>query len=99
MLWGQISGGCHCLTLNKFFFYYKPKQIVAPKDFYNFVVRKPSLKLVTGFPDSNHDLKSRYFFVQGSNWVCRPNKWDNIREEYDNTWGILYYFGKSLIIA
>ena len=63
------------------------------------MVRKPSLKLVTDVPNSNWDWKSRYFFVQGLNWVCRPNEWDNIGEEYDNTWRILDEFGKSSVIS
>ena len=99
VLWGQISEGCHCLTLDKLFFCYKAQQLAASKGFYNFIVRKPSLKLLTDISDSNHDWKSRYFFVQCSNWVCRPNEWDSIREEYDNTWGILDEFGESSVIA
>lgn len=66
MLWGKISGCCHHLTLDKFFFYYIPHQIVAPKDFYNFVIHKALSKLVTNILNSNHDWKSRYFFIQGS---------------------------------
>ena len=69
------------------------------KGFYNFVVCKLSLKLVSDMFDSNRDWKSRKFFVQGSNWVCRPNKWDNIGEEYDNTWGVLDKAGESFVIV
>lgn len=31
--------------------------------------------------------------------MCRPDEWDSIREEYDNTWGILDEFGESSVIA
>jgi len=40
-------------------------------------------------PDSNRDWKNQYFFVQGSNWVCKLDKWDSIEGEYNNTWGNL----------
>lgn len=49
--------------------------------------------------DSNHDWKSRYFFVQGLNWVCRSDKWDSIGEEYGNTWAILDEFGDSSVVV
>ena len=99
VLWGQISWGCCRLTLDKLFFCCRAQQLVASKGFYNFIVRKPSLKQLTNVPDSNHNWKSRYFFVQCSNWVCRPSKWDSIGKEYDNTWGILDEFSESSVIA
>jgi len=46
-------------------------------------------------PDSNHDWKGRYFFVQGVDWVCRLEEWVNV-VEFDNTWGVLDTFGESL---
>ena len=39
------------------------------------------------------------FFVQGSNWVYRLDKWDSIGEEYDNTWGVLDKAGESFVIV
>ena len=54
---------------------------------------------MTNVPDSNNDWKSRYFFIQGSNWVCRPDKWDNIREEYDSMWDILDESSESSVIV
>lgn len=89
VLWGQMSGGLRHLTLDKFFFCYIPQQIAGSKGFYNFIVCKAALKLVTDVPDSNHDWKSCYLFVQGSNWLCRLEEWDSIGDKYDNTWGIL----------
>ena len=85
VLWGQMSGGCRSLTFNKFFYYYKPQQIATSKGFYKFVLRKAMLKLVSDIPDSNCDWKSRYFFVQGSNWACRFDEWDSIGDGYENT--------------
>lgn len=57
---------------------------------------KVALKLVSNMPDSNHDWKSRYFFVKGFNWVCRPDEWKNIGEGYDHTLGIMDKSGESL---
>ena len=69
------------------------------KGFFNFVIYKPSLNLVSDVPDSNRNWKSRYFFVQGLNWVCRPDEWDSIGEEYDNIWGILDEANESSIVV
>ena len=58
-----MSGGLRHLTLDELFFCYKPQQITGSKCFYNFVIRKAALKLVTDVLDSNCDRKSHYFFV------------------------------------
>ena len=56
----------HCqLTLDEFFYCFKPQQIALLNGFYNIVTCKPMLKLVMDVLDSNHDWKGRYFFVQG----------------------------------
>lgn len=84
-----MSGICRWLTLKEFFYCCKPQQIVDLKGFFNFVVCKLLLKLVSNVPDSNRDWKNKYFFFHGSNLVCRPDEWNSIGEEYDNMWGIL----------
>lgn len=85
VLWDQMSGGHRGLSLDKFLYCYKPQQIFASQEFYNFMRHKASLELVYDMHDSNHNWKNKYFFVQGSNWVCIPNKWEIIGEGYDNT--------------
>lgn len=85
VLWDQMSGGHRGFSLDKFLYCYKPQQIFASQEFYNFMRYKASLELVYDMPDSNHNWKNKYFFVQGSNWVCIPNKWEIIGEGYDNT--------------
>jgi len=54
------------------------------RGFYNFVCHRASLRLVSRMPDSNCMWKSRSFFVQGVNWVCKPNKWDSVGDFYDH---------------
>ena len=67
VIWGQLSGGNRCLTLDKFFYYYKPQQISSSKGIYHFLAKKTSLRLVSEMPDSNRNWKNRYFFAQGTN--------------------------------
>ena len=31
--------------------------------------------------------------------MCRPNEWDSIGDEYDNTWGVLNNSGESSVLA
>ena len=64
VLWGKMSGGLHRLTLGEFFVCYKPQQITGSKGFYDFVIRKVALKLVTDVLESNRDRKSRYFLFK-----------------------------------
>lgn len=62
---------------------------MASKGFFKFVCHKTSLRLVSDMTDSNHEWKGKYFFVQGSNWVCRSDEWDSMPDGFDNTWGVL----------
>ena len=62
VIWGQLSGGIHRLTLNEFFYCYKPQQITSSKDIYHFLERKTLLRLVSDIPDSNRNWKNQYFF-------------------------------------
>ena len=47
------------------------------------------LRLVSDMPNSNRNWKGRYFFVQGTHWVCRQEEWVMMPHGFDNTWGIL----------
>ena len=44
-------------------------------------------------PDSNKNWKGRYFFVQGTDWVCRLEEWVTMPHGFDNTWGIVKDLG------
>ena len=88
ILWGSLSGGN--LTLDEFFYCYKPHHISSSKGTYHFAVREKDLKLVSDMPDSNRNWKSRFFFVEGTNWVCREEKWATMPHSYfDNTWAFV----------
>ena len=43
--------------------------------------------------DSNRNWKGKYFFVQGTDWVCHREEWDTILHGFDNTWGIVKDLG------
>ena len=58
---------------------------------YSFVPKSPLLRLVCETPDSNRNWKSRYFFMEGDEWMCRPD--DNEFMPVNTTWGILPPFG------
>ena len=62
VLWGRLSGGNHRLSLDEFFYNYKPHHIVSSKGTYHFSVREKDLRLVFDMPNSNRSWKSRYFF-------------------------------------
>ena len=55
VIWGQLSGGNHHLTLDEFFYCYRPQQIYSSKDIYHFLARKPSFRLVSDMPNSNRN--------------------------------------------
>ena len=47
ILWGSLSGGNRQLTLDEFFYYYRPHHISSSKGTYHFAVREKDLKLVS----------------------------------------------------
>ena len=89
ILWGPLSGGNRQLSLNEFFYCYRPQHIVSSQGIYHFAAWKKGLRLVSDMPDSNRNYKGRYFFVQGTDWVCRPKEWPTMPHSFDNTWDIV----------
>ena len=89
VLWGPLSGGKCQLSLDKFFYCYKPRQIISFKGTYHFSVREKDLRLVSDMSDSNRSWKSRYFFIEGSDWVCHSKEWVTMPHGFDNTWAIV----------
>ena len=87
VLWGQLSRGNCSLTLEEFFYCYKPQEIPRSKSFYNFVCHRAALKLISDMFDFNCQWKARFFFVQRVNWVYSLNEWSSVRSFYDHSWG------------
>ena len=92
-MWGRVSGGNHQLSLDDFFWCYKPQHIVLSQGIYHFIARKNALRLVLDMPDSNKNWKGKYFFVKGTNWVCHSEEWDIMPHGFDNTWDIVKDLG------
>ena len=65
VIWGQLSGGNRRLTLNEFFYSYKPQQISSSKGIDHFQARKLSLRLVFDMPNSNRNWNNMYFLLRG----------------------------------
>ena len=55
ILWGSLSGGIRQLTLDEFFYCYRPHHISSSKGTYHFAAREKDLKLVSDMPDSNRN--------------------------------------------
>ena len=83
--WGPLSGGNRRLTLDKFFYCYRPQHISLSQEIYHFTARKTSLRLVSYMPDSNRNWKNMNFFVQGTDWVCRWEELVTMPYGFDNT--------------
>ena len=55
ILWGRLSGGNRQLTLNEFFYCYRPYHIASSKGIYHFNAWEKNLRLVSDMPDSNRN--------------------------------------------
>ena len=64
VLWGRLSCGNRQLSLDKFFYCYKPRQIVSSKGTYHFSVREKDLRLVSNMPDSTRVGKVDIFSLR-----------------------------------
>ena len=96
ILWGRLSGGNRQLSLDEFFYCYRPHHIASSKGTYHFSARDKNLRLVSDMPDSNRNWKSRYFFVEGTDWVYRQEEWATMPHGYfDNTWAFVRDSGQS----
>ena len=87
ILYGAMTDGARRLTVCEFLHCYCPDEIDRSKGIYSFASRSPLLKVIFETPNSNKDCKSRYFFLEGDEWMSRPGE-----PEYmpvDTTWGVL----------
>ena len=67
-----MSNGARRLTVREFLHCYRPDEIDKSRGIYSFVPRSLLLKVIFETPDSNRDWKSRYFFLEGDEWMCHP---------------------------
>ena len=87
VLYGAMSGGSRSLTVGEFLHCYRLDEIDKSRGMYSFVPRKSVLKVIYETPDSNCDWKSRYFFLEGDDWMCHLGETDFM--PVDKTLGIL----------
>ena len=87
VLYSAMSNGARRLMVREFLHCYRPDEIDKSKGIYSFVPRSPLLKVIFETLDSNRDWKSRYFFLEGDEWMCHPG--DTEYMPVDMTWGIL----------
>ena len=73
--------------MEEFFHCYYPSEIVQSRGMYSSLPRKLSLRLVYETLDLNKNWKSRYFFLQGDDWMCHLE--DQEYMPVDKTWGIM----------
>ena len=76
VLYGAMSGGSRSLTVREFLHCYRPNEIDKSRGMYSFAPKKSVLKVIYETLDSNRDWKSRYFFLEGDGWMCRPGETD-----------------------
>ena len=88
VLYGAMTDGARRLTVRKFLHCYRPDEIDKSMGMYSLVPRSPLLKVIYETPNSNRDWKSRYFFLEGDDWMCRLR--DTEHMPVDMTWGILH---------
>ena len=86
-----MSNRARRITVEEFFYCYRPSKITQSKGMYSFVPKSLLLRLVCDTPDLNRNWKSRYFFIQGDDWMCHPG--DQEYMPVDKTWGVMPLFG------
>ena len=88
VLYGAMTNDARSLTVREFLHCYHPDEINKSRGMYSFVPRSLLLKVIYETPDSNKNWKSRYFFLEGDDWMCCLG--DTEHMPVDTTWGILH---------
>ena len=88
VLYSAITDDARRLTVREFLHCYRLDEIDKSRGMYSFVPRSLLLKVIYETPNSNRDWKSRYFFLEGDDWMCRPG--DTEHMPVNTTWGILH---------
>ena len=72
VLYGAMTDDAKRLTIREFLHCYRSDEIDRSRGMYSFVPRSPLLKVIYDTLDSNRDWKSRFFFLESDDWMCRP---------------------------
>ena len=88
VLYGAMTNGARSLIVREFLHCYHPDEIDKLRGMYSFVPKSLLLKVIYETLDSNKNWKSRYFFLEGDDWICHPR--DTEHMPVDTTWGILH---------
>ena len=91
VMYGVMSNGVRRLTVWEFLHCYRSNEMDKSRGIYSFVPRSPLLKVIFETPDANKNWKSRYFFLEGDKWMCRPGDMEHM--PVDMTWDILHPSG------
>ena len=70
VLYSAITDDARRLTVREFLHCYRLDEIDKSRGMYSFVPRSLLLKVIYETPNSNRDWKSRYFFLEGDDWMC-----------------------------
>ena len=73
--------------MREFLHCYRLDEIDRSMEMYSFASRSPLLKVIFETPDSNRDWKSRYFFLEGDEWMGCPGETEYM--PVNTTWGVL----------
>ena len=88
VLYGAMTNGAKSLMVREFLHCYHPDEIDKSRGMYSFVPKSLLLKFIYETLDSNRNWKSRYFFLEGDDWMCCLG--DTEHMPVDTTWGILH---------
>ena len=64
--------------MREFLHCYRPDEIDRSRGMYNFASTSLLLKVIFETPDLNRDWKSRYFFLEGDEWMGRPGEMEHM---------------------
>ena len=65
VLWREVFEGDRPLTVDEFFYCYKPSEINQSYGFYQFTTKGKDCRLIKSSVTSNRNWKTEFFFVSG----------------------------------
>ncbi|XP_050259671.1 uncharacterized protein LOC126704685 [Quercus robur] len=71
ILWREVFGRDHPLTVDEFLFCYKPSEINQSLGFYQFIARGKDCRLIKSLASFDRNWKTEFIFVSGF-WAGNP---------------------------